>query len=126
MGISKDQFWATSMNGKAMVIMLAQRGDVDLVRDICEWLVDERQRALLASLKQNGRLSEEAQKTAARDAVAGVRQLAESINDRNVVDTCTRVVDHIFQKAYSEGPQQYAKHMAWFATELRKRVTDDQ
>jgi hypothetical protein len=125
MGISREQFFATSQNGKAMVLMIAQRGDVEMARNICEWLVDERERGLRADLKKQGRLSEEAQKIAARDAVAGIRAVAESINDRNVVDNTTRVIDHIFQRAYSEGQQVYARHMLWFANELRKRVTDD-
>jgi hypothetical protein len=125
MGISMDEFWAKSTNGKAMVGMLVRRGDVEMVRDICEWLVDQRQLAHFGSLMKQGSLSEEACKLSAQTAVAGIRAMAESINDRNAQTESIRVIDAVFQREYNQGQQVYTRAMADFANALRAKVTDE-
>lgn len=123
MGISANQFWATSTNGKAMIVLLAQRGDVETCKDVCEWLVDQRELGLRQDFEANG-ASKEAAKLRAADAVAGVRKVAESINDRNVIACVENVVDNIFQRFYQQGPKHYAAVMATLANQLRQKIVD--
>jgi hypothetical protein len=125
MGISANQFWATSVNGKAMMVMLAQRNDVELCKDTCEWLVDQRELALRNELLAGGTLSPESCKLKAREAVASMRATAEGINDRNVQACVESVVDNLFHRFYVQGPKVYGGAMAQLANLLRVKIVDD-
>lgn len=122
-GISKDQFWQTSNNGKAMLVMLAQRGDVELVRAVCEWLVSKYQKELVGVNLQRGATEEQA-KTAAAEGTDSLRKAAESISDANVMGVAPSIVDACFQRYFNVGKAEYEKAMTWFASELRRRVQD--
>ena len=124
MGVSANQFWASSQNGKAMLVMLAQRGDVELARDICDWLVITYEKDLIAGNLQKGATLEQA-KVAAENGTAALRGAVQSIGDRNVEAAVGQIVDAVFQRYYQAGLQTYNKAMAWLADELRKRVKDD-
>jgi hypothetical protein len=130
MGISGQQFWATSKNGKAMLIFLAQRGvrggagDVELVRDTCEWLVDQREKGLREEAQKRGANQEQA-KIVARDGVAKLRAIVERINDRNVASHASDVVDAVFIDHMRAGNAAWTTVMAWFADKLREKVKDD-
>lgn len=124
MGISANQFWATSTNGKAMLIMLAQRGDVELVRDTCEWLVDHRESTLRSDIEAGG-ASKETARLKAAEVVAGMRKQAESINDRNVVAACESVIDALFHRYYVQGPKVYGSAMSDLANLLRSKIVDN-
>jgi len=124
MGVSANTFWAQSQNGKAMVVMLAQRGDVELVRDVCEWLVDTYEKDLIAGAIQKGATLAQA-KVAAYNGAVALRAAAQSIADRNCDGVVTQVVDAVFQRYYNAGKPTYDKAMAWFADEMRKRTIDD-
>jgi hypothetical protein len=126
MGVSPEDFWNRSANGRAMILMLAQRGggtNVELVRDACEWLIAEHNKTLKADAMKQGR-SEEAAKILAREAVAGIRGVAEGINDRNVESAACQVIDYCFQAHRDAGAATYTKILAWFADQLRQRTKD--
>lgn len=106
-----------------MLVMLAQRGDVELVRDACEWLVGVYRRDCEAGARQKGASAEQAV-AAARNATEDLQKAAEGINDRNVVGMCTSIVDTCFSRHYNAGKPTYDKAMAWFADELRKKIRD--
>ncbi len=125
MGISANQFWQTSVNGKAMMVMLAQRGDVELCKDTCEWLVDQRELALRKEMLASGTLSVESCKLKAHEIVSPMRALAEGINDRNVQACVEGVVDKLFHRFYLQGARVYADAMAQLAQILRSKVVDD-
>lgn len=130
MGISGSQFWATSKNGKAMLVFLAQRGerggagDVELVRDTCDWLVDQREKGLRADARKRGANKEQAE-IVARDNVASLRALVERINDRNVAANAAAIVDAVFIDHLRAGQQAWGQIMAWFADKLREKVVND-
>lgn len=123
MGISATQFWNTSTNGKAMLMMLAENGHVELCKDTCEWLVDKREVALRDELAAGG-LSQESCRLKAKDLVADMRRTAESINDRNVKACVEIVVDKLFHRFYAKGPKEYERVMADLASILRAKVVD--
>lgn len=123
MGISANQFWSTSKNGKAMIVMLAQRGDVELCRDICEWLVGEKRRAIEAEARQAGR-SEAQAKTISAEACGGLQRAAEAIGDRNVEGQTASVIDALYARHYAAGKGVYDKAMADLADALRQKVQD--
>lgn len=123
MGISATDFWNTSKNGKAMVVMLAQRGDVELCRDICEWLVSEKRRAIEVDAQASGK-SPEAARIIAAEACTGLSRAAESINDRNVESQTTGVLDALYARHYAAGKATYDKAMADLADKLRQKVRD--
>lgn len=123
MGISANQFWDTSKNGKAMVVMLAQRGDVELCRDICEWLVVEKRRAIEAEARQAGR-SEEQARTIAAEAVNGLQRAAEAIQDKNAESQTASVLDALYARHYAAGKAVYDRAMSDLADALRKKVRD--
>ena len=105
MGISATDFWNTSKNGKAMIVMLAQRGDVELARDICEWLVSEKKRAIA-------------------EACGGLQRGCEGINDRNAEQQVVAVVDALYARHYAAGKSTYDKAMTDLADALRRRMQD--
>lgn len=123
MGISATQFWLTSKNGKAMVVMLSKRGDVELCREICEWLVSEKRKAIEADARQSGR-SEAQAKTIAAEACSGLMNAAEAINDRNCETQTSAVVDALYARHYASGKATYDTAMADLADALRRRVQD--
>lgn len=123
MGISANQFWSTSKNGKAMVVMLAQRGDVELCRDICEWLVSEKRKAIEAEARADGR-SETQAKTISAEACGGLQRAAEAIGDRNVEGQTASVIDALYARHYAAGKATYDKAMADLADALRRKVQD--
>lgn len=123
MGISATQFWSTSKNGKAMIVMLAQRGDVELCRDICEWLVSEKRRAIEADARQSGRSDAQA-KTISAEACGGLQRGCESINDRNVESQVVQMIDALYARHYAAGKATYDKAMADLADALRHKVQD--
>jgi hypothetical protein len=123
MGISATQFWSTSKNGKAMIVMLAERGDVELCKDICEWLVVEKRKAIEADARRGGK-SEEAARIIAIEACQGLAHAAEGINDRNVEAQTSSVVDALYARHYAAGKATYDKAMADLADVLRQKVRD--
>lgn len=123
MGISADQFWQTSANGKAMVLFLANNQYIELVRDILEWLVVQYEKDLQAAALQKGATAAQA-KTVAQNSASQVLQMAQSCNDRNATGVATTVIDQVFQRHYNAGKGAYDKAMLWFANELRKKVRD--
>lgn len=123
MGISANQFWSTSRNGKAMVIMLAQRGDVELCRDICEWLVGEKRKVIEADARNGGRSDAQA-KTISSEACGGLQRAAEAINDRNVEGQVITLIDALYARHYAAGKQTYDKAMGDLADALRQKVQD--
>ena len=124
MGISPNQYWASSANGKAMTMMLAKRGDVELVRDICEWLVSKHKNDLIQNSVAQGATLQQA-KLRADNYCAGLNHLVEKMSDRNIETNASQIIDAIFARFYNAGQQQYARAMSWFADELRQRVKDD-
>jgi hypothetical protein len=106
-----------------MVSMLAQRDDVELVRDLCEWLVSVYRKDLEVAAIERGATLEQA-KTAAVNGSVGLQQMAEGISDRNAAAVTKAIIDAVFQRHYNAGKMHYDKEMAWFADELRKRVKD--
>lgn len=123
MGISANQFWASSKNGKAMVVMLAERGDVELCKDICEWLVGEKRKAIAADARRGGK-SEEAARIIAQQACEGLTRAAESIDDRNCETQSSSIIDALYARHYAAGKGVYDKAMADLADVLRHKVTD--
>lgn len=123
MGISADQFWAQSQNGKAMFVMLARRGDVEIVRDCCDWLITMYRRDVEAGAVQKGASIEQA-KIVGQNAASSLQSIADGITDRSVVSAATSIVDAVFQRNYNNGKAAYDKAMIWFANELRRRVAD--
>lgn len=123
MGISGEQFWAQSKNGKAMVVFLCRRGDIELARDICEWLVAERRSGIYADAIKSGK-SIKASEIVASEATASIAASAQGMSERNAEAVACSVVDAVFQRHYNEGKQTYDKVMSWFADEIRKRVQD--
>lgn len=123
MGISATDFWNTSRNGKAMIVMLAQRGDVELARDICEWLVGEKRRAIEADARQSGRSDAQA-KTISSEACGGLQRGCEAINDRNVEGQVVTIIDALYARHYAAGKQTYDRAMADLADALRQKVQD--
>jgi hypothetical protein len=123
MGISATDFWNTSKNGKAMVVMLARRGDVELCREVCEWLVYERRKNIEREAQAGGRNPEQA-KSIAMDAISGLQRAAEAIDDRNCEGQTSGVIDAIFARHYAAGKSVYDKAMADFADMLRNKIRD--
>lgn len=123
MGISANQFWATSQNGKAMVMMLAKRGDVELCRDICEWLVSEKRKAIEVDARRDGRSDNQA-RTISAEAVGGLQRAAEEIQDRNVEAQTAAVIDALYARHYAAGKTTYEKAMGDLADALRRKVQD--
>lgn len=122
-GISATDFWNTSKNGKAMIVMLARRGDVELCREICEWLVLEKRRSVAQESRASGR-SEEQCRVIAAEACGGLQRAAEAINDRNVEGQTSAVVDALYAKYYAAGKTAYDKAMSDLADALRAKVRD--
>ncbi len=134
--VTANDFWAGSQNGRAMVVMLCRRGrssvpgqsrgagNVELVRDICEWLVGVRQQAIVQDNIQRGATLDQA-KAAAANTVSGVQHAAEGIGDSNTESAACSVIDYCFKHYQNAGPAAYNNAMAWFANELRKKVIDD-
>jgi hypothetical protein len=122
-GISATDFWNTAKNGKAMIMMLAKRGDVELCREICEWLVAEKRKGVAQEARASGR-SEEQCRVIATEACGGLQRAAESINDRNVEGQTAAVVDALYAKYYAAGKVPYEKAMSDLADALRKKVRD--
>lgn len=106
-----------------MLMMLARRGDVELVRDICDWLIGNYKKDVAAGALEKGATREQAT-TVSQNAAAGLYASCESINDRNVGTTAMGLVDTVFQRHYNNGKAAYDKAMLWFANELRKKVKD--
>lgn len=107
-----------------MVIMLAQRDNPEIVRDVCEWLVGVYEKDLMAAALQQGASNKQA-RVVAHNQAAGLYSQAHGVNSRNQVQTAGAVVDQVFHRHYSAGKQHYDQAMVWFATELRKRVKND-
>lgn len=107
-----------------MLVMLAQRENVEIVRDICEWLVGVYRSDLKQTALQKG-ASEEQARIVANDGSANARAVAESISDRNAVEASKRVVDLVLQRYFNAGQEKYAEAQLWFANELRKRFKND-
>lgn len=123
MGISANQFWATARDGKAMTLMLARRGDVETVRDICDWLVGLYQKDYEAGAVEEGASQEQA-KVVAYEAAQNVQAAVDGINDRNVIQQSGNIIDVTFRRHSRQGEKKYQEAMSWFANELRKRVKD--
>jgi hypothetical protein len=122
-GISATDFWNTSKNGKAMIVMLAKRGDVELCREICEWLVSEKRKGVAQDARASGR-SEEQGRIIATEACGGLQRAAETISDKNVEGQTAAVVDALYAKYYAAGKAVYDKAMSDLADALRKKVRD--
>lgn len=130
MGISATQFFNGSRNGKAMVAMMCHRrdadtgasiADVELVRDICEWLVDVYRKDIAASAVQQGATIEQANLRAANFTL-GLMTAAESIRDGNCESVAMDIIDKCFKRFYEQGRPQYETAMAWFADRLREKI----
>ena len=130
MGISANDFWARSQNGKAMLVFLARQekfglgNNIELVRDICDWLVGKHKNDLIAGALSRGATMEQA-KAYGNNQTSGLQNMADSISDRNAEANAVTIIDAVFHRHYNAGKQQYERAMAWFADELRKRVKDD-
>lgn len=123
MGISADQFWSSSQNGKAMIVMAANLEKVELVKDICDWLVVQHGKDATAGAVQNGATLQQA-KLIGDGAATGLQPLVDGMNDRNCAHNAAAIVDAVFQRHYAKGKVVYDKTMADFADLLRQRVKD--
>jgi hypothetical protein len=103
--------------------MLAKRGDVELCREICEWLVSEKRKAIEADARQSGR-SENQAKTISAEACGGLMRAAEGISDRNCEGQTAAVIDALYARHYAAGKSTYDKAMADLADALRRKVQD--
>ena len=121
MGISGSQFWATSKNGKAMIVMLARRGDIELVRDICEWMIVQRRKTLHDLAVKRGANATQAD-IVARDSVAQLEAMATRISDRAAEGVAIGIVDAVFHDYHVNGT--WAMGMAWLSDQLRIKVKD--
>lgn len=124
MAVSAAQFWAQSNNGKAMLNMLAQRQNTELVRDACEWLVDTYRQELVNDARKRGASNDQA-KTYAFDATNALRVQAENVHEGNTTLVVNEIVDKVFKRYERAGQAKYAQAMQWLADELRKRVSPD-
>ena len=123
MGISAQQFWEQSTNGKAMLVMVAQRGDVETARDICDWLVRLKCKDIQARALKAGATQKQAE-LAGENAVMGMHSVVDGMNDRNCEETVVRVTDAIFRNEYNAGKAVLDRALADFANELRQRLKD--
>lgn len=121
MGISANQFWSTSTNGKAMVAVLAQRGNVENVRDICDWLITRHKNDLVSEAKKRNASDEQA-KAFAEERVAPMYAEADRLDDRTIWSGAQKIIDHIFFPYFKRGQGVYGQVMKWFADELRNRI----
>ncbi len=124
MGISADDFWARSENGKAMVRMLAQKGHVETVRDVCDWLVVQFGKDCAAGAVGRGATLDQAN-ALGENAAAPLHVAVKNVSDRNCEQAASNIIDAVFQRHYNAGKGQYDRVMKLFAIELRKRVKDD-
>jgi precorrin-4 methylase len=124
MGISADQFWAQSLDGRAMLAMLARRGDVEIVRDVCDWLIGKYQKDVAAGALAKGATLEQA-KIVGQESVASLQNMADRMDDRGCAATSQYIVDQVFRRHMLNSKEAYSKAMAWFANELRSRMKDD-
>jgi len=123
MGVSADQFWQSSKNGKAMIIMAAQLDRVELVRDICDWLVAQAGKDATAGALQQGATLQQA-KIIGDTTASGLQTLVDGMNDRNCAHNAATIIDAVFQRHYNKGKVAYDKVMSDFADLLRQRVKD--
>lgn len=123
MGVSADQFWRSSKNGKAMIIMAAHLDRVELVRDICDWLVAQAGKDATAGALQQGATLQQA-KIIGDNKASELQAFVDDINDRNCADNAATIIDAVFQRHYNKGKAAYDKVMSDFADLLRQRVKD--
>lgn len=118
------EFWQRSPNGKALVLMLAERDNPEAVRDILDWLVG----AYKTDIKQNGidqGWTVQKANLRAENFTEGLYKQVEGVNARNQREVAEVVIDHCFDRYYRAGKPKYDAAMSWFADEIRKRFKND-
>ncbi len=121
MGISADQFWKTSTNGKQMVEVLINYEFIEETKDVLDWLVGVYAKDLGEQVRRAGGTEEQANATM-HNARGRFQGTIDGLNDRNAKAVAAGVIDGVFQRYYDAGPAEYAKAQAWLAGELRKRM----
>ncbi len=123
MGISANDFWQKAGSGKAMVRFLTQRGDgdVECVRDVCDWLISKHKNDLVNGAKARG-ANEEQANAYANDKVAGMYAEANGMTERTMWPVAEKIIDFIFFPYFKKGLSQYLPAMKWFADQLRERI----
>lgn len=124
MGMTAEQFWTHSQSGKAIVLMLAERNNPEIVREILDWLVKEF-RVDIYNNAIHQRATANQAKLRADNLTETLFKEVESVNARNQREVATRIIDHCFEKYHRAGRPKYDAAMKWFADEIRKRWRDD-
>lgn len=124
MGMSAADFWRLSPNGKALVLMLAERNNPEAVRDILDWLVGAYKVDIRDNGLQQGWTTQKAN-LRAENFTEGLYKLVESVNERNQREVAEQVIDRCFERYFRAGKPKYDASMAWFANEIRKRFKND-
>lgn len=120
MGMTAQEYWARSPDGRAMVIMLAERNNPEDVQAILDWLVTEWKRDVVRDTISRGGTVQQAN-LRGENLAAGLYKQVEGIDERNQRDIAITVIDHCFSRYYKAGAQKYAAALLWFANECRKR-----
>lgn len=128
MAMTAAEFWKRSPNGRAMVLMLADRNNPESVREILDWLVTEWKTDVKKDAVQRRATIQQANTKADNLSEPLYRQV-ESLNATSSVtaqrEVAIAIIDFCFIRFYQAGPQKYAAAMAWLADECRKRFKND-
>ncbi len=106
-----------------MILMAAKLDKIELVRDVCDWLVVQHGKDATAGAVQSGATLQQA-KLIGEGAAAALQPLVDGMNDRNCAQNAAAIVDAVFQRHYNNGKAAYDKVMVNFANLLRQRVKD--
>lgn len=118
------EFWQRSPNGKALVLMLADRNNPEAVREILDWLVGAFKVDIYNDSINRGATAQQAN-LRSKNFTESLFKDVESVNERNQREVAERVIDHCFARYFKSGQHKYNAAMAWFADEIRKRFKND-
>ncbi len=124
MAMTAEQFWRMSPDGKALVLMLADRNNPEAVREILDWLVTEWKTDVKKDVLQRGGTVQQANLRGDNLSRELYKQV-EGIHERNQREVAILIIDHCFSRYYKAGGQKYAAAMKWFADECRRRFKNE-